>query len=137
MTVTITRRLEIDAGHRLQNHESKCRHTHGHRYGFSVTCTAPELDKIGRVIDFSVIKKDLGGWLDDKWDHAFIFEKGDPIESFLRAHDQRRYELDCAPTAENIAQHFLLVARRLMHKHGIEVVKVVVMETPNCFAEAT
>lgn len=76
---TITRRLEIDAGHRLMNHESKCRNVHGHRYVFEVTVGAENLDGSGRVIDFGVVKQELGGWLDEHWDHGFIYQRGDPV----------------------------------------------------------
>ena len=41
----ITRRMPaVDAGHRLQRHESKCRSLHGHRYEFELTVEAAELD---------------------------------------------------------------------------------------------
>jgi len=137
VTITITRRLEIDMGHRLMGHESKCRHPHGHRYAFMVTVSAKELDKVGLVIDFGVIKSELGGWLDEHWDHAFMYQNGDPIGDFLDVHDHRRFMVTVPPTAENIAEIFLNVARDLMHPHGIEVEKVVCWETPNSFAEAS
>jgi 6-pyruvoyltetrahydropterin/6-carboxytetrahydropterin synthase len=136
VSVSITRKLEIDTGHRLMGHESKCRNVHGHRYVFMVTCTAPDLDAVGRVIDFSVIKSVLGGWLDKYWDHAFIYQNGDPIGVWLRTYDQRCYEFESPPTAENIAQFFLGRAQDLMAPYEIEVTKVVVWETPNCYAEA-
>ena len=61
--VRITRRLEIDSGHRLMKHEGKCRNYHGHRYVFEATVEGPGLDEVGRIVDFSVIKERLGGWL--------------------------------------------------------------------------
>lgn len=133
--ITITRKLEIDAGHRLVNHESKCSNVHGHRYVFEVECTAPDLDAIGRVIDFSVIKDELGTWLDDNWDHGFIYEAGDHLGEFMKEHS-KCYAMDRAPTAENLAAHFLIVARQRMAKFGIDVVSIKLWETPNCFAIA-
>ena len=35
--VTITRRLEFDAGHRIPHHANQCRHLHGHRYALEIT----------------------------------------------------------------------------------------------------
>jgi len=134
--ITITRRLEIDAGHRLVGHESKCRNVHGHRYVFEVEATSTKLDKVGRVVDFSVLKETLGGWLDEHWDHAFIYQAGDPIGDFLIAHDQRRFEMLAPPTAENIASFFLKQARALMSTTEIDVVSATVHETPNCRAVA-
>lgn len=135
--ITITRRLEIDTGHRLMGHESKCRNVHGHRYVFEVEVSAPELDKVGRVIDFSVIKTELGGWLDEHWDHAFIYQKGDPIEAFLKAEDQRHFMMLVPPTAENIGALFKGVAQDLMTPHGIKVNSIRVWETPNCVAHVS
>lgn len=134
--ITITRKLEIDAGHRLQNHESKCRNVHGHRYVFEVECTAIGLDSIGRVIDFSVIKAELGGWLDEHWDHGFIYEQGDRLGGMMGEHS-KVYEMPSTPTAENMAAYFLAKARFLMAVHSIEVVSVKLWETPNCYALAT
>lgn len=134
--ITITRRLEIDAGHRLRDHEGKCRNVHGHRYRFDVTVLAPKLDALGRVIDFSVIKAKLGGWLDAHWDHACIVEDGDPLLDWLRGNDARYYVTLVPPTAENLAAIVLAVARGLLRPHDIEVVRVRCYETPNCWSDA-
>ena len=136
MIPPITRRLEIDAGHRLQKHESKCRHVHGHRYVFEVTCAADELDEVGRVIDFSVVKEKVGGWLDEALDHGFIVERSDPIAEML-APITKLYVMPSPPTAENLAVLVLAQARELLEGNGLRVVRVVCYETPNCWAEAT
>ena len=135
--ITITRKLEFDAGHRLMKHESKCANTHGHRYVVEVTATAPDLDAVGRVIDFGVLKAELGTWLDDNWDHGFIYEKGDPIGDFLAVHDQRRFEVLWAPSAENMALFLLKKFNEMMAHHNITILLVKLWETPNCFAVAT
>lgn len=75
----ITRRFEFDMGHRVHGHESKCAYLHGHRYCVNVTCTAPSLDAIGRVIDFSVIKSAVGTWIDANWDHNVMLHEDDPL----------------------------------------------------------
>ena len=135
MPIEITRRLEIDAGHRLLKHEGKCRHVHGHRYVFDVTVSAEKLDEVGRVIDFGEVKRVLGGWLDDNWDHGFILGPDDPLLFWLEEHEMKRFVLAWAPTAENIASYFFTVASELMGRAGISVTKVRVWETPNCWAE--
>ena len=35
--ISITRRLEFDAGHRIPDHRSQCRNLHGHRYVLEIT----------------------------------------------------------------------------------------------------
>ena len=131
----ITRRLEIDAGHRLLKHAGKCRHVHGHRFVFDVTVSAEQLDEVGRIIDFGEVKRILGGWLDEHWDHGFILTADDPLREFLQTHELKHYVLPWAPTAENIATYFFKQARDLMRQVGIDVVTVRVWETPNCWAE--
>lgn len=134
---TVTRRLEIDAGHRLVGHESKCAHLHGHRYAFEIMCSAPKLDDIGRVVDFSVIKAKVGTWLDEHWDHAFLFREDDPLlPKIIEAGEHRIFVLDVNPTAENLAAFLLAAAQILMFSDLIRVESVICYETPNCYAIA-
>jgi 6-pyruvoyltetrahydropterin/6-carboxytetrahydropterin synthase len=135
-TTTVTRLLEFDAGHRLLNHESKCAHAHGHRYRAEVTCTAPNLDKVGRVIDFGVIKQHLGQWIDDNWDHAFLVNRDDDITlEYLRRTGQRHWPVEGEPSAEILARVLFFKALELLSGHGVTVTSVKLWETPNCFAE--
>jgi len=131
---TISRRLEIDAGHRLIDHEGKCAHVHGHRYVFEVFVRASQLDHVGRVIDFSVVKERVGGWLDMHWDHGFLAQEGDPIIDWLSVHAQKLYVLPVPPSAENLAAYVFEVARRALEPE-VQVVAVRCHETPNCYAE--
>lgn len=133
--IEITRRLEIDAGHRLMQHESKCRNVHGHRYAFEITVGAEALDEVGRVIDFGKVKQIVGGWLDDNWDHAMIVQEGDPIVDWLKANDQKLYVIASPPSAENLARYFLLAAAKLLAVFGIRVISVRCYETPNCWSD--
>ena len=133
--ISITRRLEIDAGHRLVNHEGKCRHLHGHRYVFQVTCTADELDDVGRVIDFGVIKTKVGNWLDAFLDHGMILQRGDPLAEVLAEADQKVFMMDEPPTAENLAKLVWDRADQILCNYPINVLKVRCHETPNCYAD--
>lgn len=139
--ITITRRLEFDAGHRVMNHESKCATLHGHRYVIEIEATSPELDSIGRVIDFSVLKQKIAPWLDEKWDHNVILFKDDAetiaaLSSIPRKKDP--FISDFNPTAENMASYLLKeICPSLLSGTGVTVTKIRVHETPNCFAEAS
>ncbi len=139
--ITCTRRLEWDAMHRIPLHESKCRAFHGHRYAAEVTCVAPSLDQLGRVIDFGVVKERVGGWIDQHWDHTAILMKDDPEATALADANQRLgrpvYWMDAHPTAEQMAHELSLVAQKLLMDTGITVVKIRLWETPNGSAEWT
>src|SRR5262245_33453245 len=75
--VSATRRLQFSAGHRVFQHESKCANIHGHNYVVLLHAEADRLDKIGRVIDFSVLKAKFGTWIEDWWDHGMIYWERD------------------------------------------------------------
>lgn len=131
----IIRRLEFDAGHRLQNHEGKCKNMHGHRYVAHVEVSSDLLDGCGRVIDFSAVKEIVGGWIDEHWDHSFIVERSDcwAIDA-LSGLGSSHFVMGAAPTAENMSKHLFDVASALLLDHGVRVTGVVLWETPNCCA---
>ena len=57
----ITRRLEFDAGHRIPDHASQCRHLHGHRYALEITLSGDTIKRDGSpvngmVMDFGDVK---------------------------------------------------------------------------------
>lgn len=137
---TIVRRFTFDAGHRVYGHESKCASIHGHTYTVEVTVTSDDLDKIGRVIDFSVVKDVCGSWIDENLDHGMLLYAGDPLlkqwaTGFGDDQDHKYYLMDSNPTAENIAKLLFENFDRFLYAYGVRVTKVVVWETPNCRAE--
>ena len=106
----ITRRLEFDAGHRIPDHRSLCRHLHGHRYALEVTVGGEILThdgdpRNGMVLDFSEIKTLMNSEIISQWDHAFLGYKNDvQVLALLNAiPDHRTVVLDVVPTAENLA----------------------------------
>ena len=139
--VTCVRRIQFCSGHRVMNHESKCRNVHGHNYVAYFHAVAPQLDSIGRVIDFSVLKDRLGGWIDKHWDHAFIINELD--RELLNAlncveHEKPLFVAPFNPTAEEMAKHLLYeIAPIELKGTGVTIVKVVLWETENCFVEVS
>lgn len=126
---------DISVGHRVTNHESKCRHLHGHNYRIHFHCEAPSLDQIGRVIDFSVIKSTLCMWLEDTWDHHFLIWEQDPLKNVLKDIDPTVVVVPFNPTAENIAIHLVEnIAPELLAGTGVTLVECIVEETRKCSA---
>ena len=133
---TCTRRLEFDAGHRVLKHEGKCRHVHGHRYRVDITVSAPELDAVGRVVDFSVIKDVVGTWLDDEMDHGYPHHPDDEFAVTLKEMGMKTFEMSTAypnPTAENLCLLIASFAKDRLRDLTVESVRV--YETPNCWAD--
>lgn len=138
MSVTCTRRIQFCAGHRVYNHESKCRNLHGHNYVALFTADAP-LDSLGRVIDFSVLKERIGGWIDFNWDHGFLVWEDDTEALFAVGSipGQKVYQMPYNPTAENMAKYLLeRICPGLLEGTGVRVTGVRIWETENCYAEA-
>jgi 6-pyruvoyltetrahydropterin/6-carboxytetrahydropterin synthase len=141
--ITCTRIIGFDMGHRVYKHESKCSHPHGHRYTAEITAVAPELDPQGRIIDFSVLKEKIGGWIDANWDHGFMLFEQDPAFAIMRNFpdvqgDLRVFTVPFNPTAENIAAHLgEVVCPMLMKDTGILINHIRLYETPNGYVDWT
>lgn len=148
MTISITRRLEWDYGHRVLGHEGKCKHLHGHRGVAEITVKAETLDSLGRVIDFSVIKKEVGGWIDANWDHSILLNPDDPLYQQCKEMDVWGgkepflfeaglvFKANTNPTAENMATFLLYKSVELLAPYHIQVLHIRVYETPNSWADA-
>lgn len=134
---TAVRIIKFDAGHRVVNHESKCRNFHGHEYKAEVFASAPYLDLLGRVVDFSVIKDRVGGFIDSHWDHAMLINAADPdLETFKTLDGgQKIYVCPYNPTAENIAADLFHRCKSLLDGTGVTVTKIKLWETSNCYVE--
>lgn len=143
----ITRRLEFDAGHRIPNHRSQCRHLHGHRYAIEITLAGEIISTAGAseegmVMDFSEVKAIAQQRLVDVWDHAFLVYAGDKtVVDFLRSLlDHKTVELDCVPTAENLAAEAFRIldpAYRDTFGNHLRLERVRLYETPNNWADAS
>jgi 6-pyruvoyltetrahydropterin/6-carboxytetrahydropterin synthase len=141
LKLLVSRRLHFSAGHRLVGHEGACAFLHGHNYVVFVHANG-QLDAVGRVIDFAVLKERVGGWIQENWDHGFIVAAHDTdarraLDAFTSGGlPQKTYVLDRNPTAENLAEYLALeVSPRVLHGTGVKVVRIVVQETENCTAE--
>ena len=142
----ITRRLEFDAGHRIPDHKSQCRHLHGHRYAIEITLAGDIINKDGNaangmVMDFSQVKELANLHLTSAWDHAFLAYKGDQaIVDFLTSlPGHKTVLLDCIPTAENLARtafRILDAVYRDTYGNHLRLHQVRLYETPNCWADA-
>jgi 6-pyruvoyltetrahydropterin/6-carboxytetrahydropterin synthase len=77
------------AAHSLRGYRGKCEDLHGHNYRVRLVVSGRELDKIGLLEDFTVLKRVLRGVV-DKLDHKHLNE--------LPPFDQIN------PSAENLAR---------------------------------
>ena len=143
--ISVTRRLEFDAGHRIPDHRSQCRNLHGHRYVLEITLTgdivqAPGESDNGMLMDFADIKRIAKTHVVDVWDHAFLVYEGDTaVRAFLDPiPGHKTVVLDRTPTAENLPAIIFEILAPHYHGHygaDLRLTRVRLYETPNCWAD--
>ena len=83
-------RGDFCASHILHGHEGKCKNLHGHTWKVEVIIASEKLDQVGRVVDFSVVKKQLYSFL-ETLDHVHLND----LPAFQGIN----------PSTENLAKH--------------------------------
>jgi 6-pyruvoyltetrahydropterin/6-carboxytetrahydropterin synthase len=143
--LTITKRLEFDAGHRIPQHGSQCRNLHGHRYALEITLQGDPIDdpgssEHGMLMDFSDVKEIAKSHLVDLWDHAFLVHVDDTQvrELLERIPGHKTVVLARVPTAENlVATAFEILAPLYSTRFGHHLVleRLRLYETPTNWAD--
>ncbi|TBL80329.1 6-carboxytetrahydropterin synthase QueD [Paenibacillus thalictri] len=95
----------------------KCQHTHGHTYTVNVTIAGDELDEIGFLIDFKMIKQAVH----DRYDHTL-----------LNDHAEYRSQF---PTTEVVAKEICNTIQSLLDSkpNRPQCLQVIVRETPTSY----
>jgi 6-pyruvoyltetrahydropterin/6-carboxytetrahydropterin synthase len=143
--ISITRKLEFDAGHRIPDHKSQCRNLHGHRYTVEITLVGEVIDREGcsdngMIMDFSDLKALAKQHLVDVWDHAFlVYEEDHVVREFLDSiPGHKTVIIDSIPTVENLARTAFGILKGVYldrYGTGLRLHRLVLHETPNCWAE--
>jgi 6-pyruvoyltetrahydropterin/6-carboxytetrahydropterin synthase len=136
--------IELDAGHRVPFHDSKCHNVHGHRYRVTAEVAAellvpPESQRsdAGMVVDFGVIKKVLVEEVHDPYDHQLMLWVKDPLIAVIGQHPLIPFvAIPCIPTAEELAAFWAgKVGARLRELDSrLQLVSLEVRETPTSTA---
>ena len=79
----------FSSAHNLRAYKGKCEELHGHNWKVEAAAESRDLDKIGMVMDFKLIKDELNRIL-DRFDHKYLNK--------LKPFDKIN------PTSENIAR---------------------------------
>ena len=140
----ITKEIGIDMGHRVPNHNSKCRNIHGHRYRIEVGVDDKVIQEKGTssegmVIDFTDLKKIMMKEIDERLDHGFMCYRGDialaaKFTALKNEFDMKIIFVDFIPTAENIAKYLFDLLEVNLKAVGIQLHHVRIWETPSSSA---
>lgn len=138
----ITKEIEIDMGHRVPNHKSKCRNLHGHRYKIEagvddkVITTSGSSDE-GMVIDFGDLKQIMMDVLDKGFDHGLVLYALDTYaKDFIRMSDDgmKIHFVGFVPTAENLAKYWFELLEPRLAERQIKLKHLKIWETPTSTA---
>lgn len=121
----VTKVIEFSYGHRLLEHQGKCRHLHDHNGMVEVDIDAQALDSMGMVIDFVRINEVVKHWIDANLDHRMLLCRIDPLVEMLQGAGEPMFIMEDNPTAENIAKLIWTSARN----EGLPVSEVRMWET--------
>lgn len=111
---SVTRTFTFEAAHQLPWHPGACKELHGHGYRLEVTVVGP-LNENGIVIDFADLRTVVEREVIARYDHRYL---NDILDN---------------PTAELIAQD----AWKRLEAAGLDVAKLRLWETADCFVEVT
>ncbi len=103
----------FSSAHFLEGYQGKCESLHGHNWKVEAEVKGKELDNLGMLIDFKILKEYLTKVLKEM-DHRLLND----IEEFKKTN----------PSAEFIARYVFKRLKRLLPK-GVNVSAVSVWET--------
>lgn len=107
----------FEAAHFIEGYAGKCARLHGHNWTVEAIIRGEELDELGMLVDFKILKAELKKILDD-FDHRFLNE----LETFAQEN----------PTAENIARKiYQRLAASEIFSGSTKLHAVKVHESPN------
>jgi 6-pyruvoyltetrahydropterin/6-carboxytetrahydropterin synthase len=119
MPFDITTERTFAASHQIWLYDGQLEPLHGHNWVVRVTVSAAKLDRIGVVMDFHDLERQLneivGGWHNRHLNDVQPFTGPGALN----------------PTAEHVAFH---VGRSLKLPDGVTVRSVEVLEAPGCWA---
>jgi 6-pyruvoyltetrahydropterin/6-carboxytetrahydropterin synthase len=106
----------FSSGHALRGYRGKCENVHGHNYRVRVTVEGPQLDSIGLLVDFTLLKQVMREII-GRLDHQFIND----LEPFRTVN----------PSAENLAKYFYDEMQRGLNNlpPGARITDAIVWET--------
>lgn len=84
MPYRVCKTIDVENGHMLSKHPSKCRYPHGHTRKVEFVLEAEDLDRNDMVCDFKVVEEVIGDYL-ETLDHALCVNTADPAYAQLRA----------------------------------------------------
>ncbi len=96
--------FEIEGGHFLSKHKSRCKNPHGHTRKIEVVLAAETLDENDMVCDFKALKAAIYDYI-DSFDHTMLVNTDSAHYEYLSQNFERVIPFDAIdPTTEAMAK---------------------------------
>lgn len=95
----LTVKAEFEAAHYIDGYKGKCQRLHGHNWVVEAVVSGRELDELGMLVDFKVLKSALNEVLDEL-DHRYLNELPIFATKNPTAENLARYIFECLSTSE-------------------------------------
>lgn len=123
--ISICKRFEFDAAHRLPLHKGKCVNLHGHRFILDVEVSGDinedeRSEEYGMIIDFGTLKNIVNEHVISRMDHTFL------------------NDLFVYPTAEFMVPNIVSRLSKVIYSlyfGRVKLIRVRLYETPTSYAE--
>lgn len=142
----IRKQFKFEGAHIVRDCSSdRCKKSlHGHSYITEVFFTSDGIDNGGMVMDFGLMKKTIGDFI-DSFDHCYsVWDREDKhFKEFIKENSARWIEMPVTPSAEMYALMFFFVIDRIIKntvfqngEKNVRLHSVRVHETATGYAEA-
>lgn len=143
--MVIRKKYKFENAHVVRNcYSDRCKYSvHGHSYIVEVFLEANGLDNAGMILDFGVLKNEVGDFI-DSFDHAVCIwkEDNDQYVKFMQENSDRHITMPVSPSAENLSYLMYVFIRTILYNthldNGEDIISlksVRVHETATGYAE--
>ena len=142
--VSINRTENFEIAHNLYPYDGKCFNLHGHSYKVTVEISGPQIEPLGMITDFNILKQIMKEVIPD---HAYIYDKRllttdvgydkniiPELIPLLEKYGMNVVGYDCTTTCENLVQIWANAINEKLYDLGykdIFVSKLTANETQN------
>ena len=131
--ISITKKIEFEAAHRISNYPGPCSEIHGHTYKLEVTVSGLISPKTDLVMDFKSLKEILQKTVIARVDHTLILKSSRENQTIFSSYPGKITWMESEPTAEQML--LWMVSAITPHlPSGVSLLKLKLYETSGSFA---
>lgn len=131
--ITLTKKFEFEAAHRISNYEGLCREIHGHTYKLEVTISGPIDPETDMILDFKTFKCLVKTSVIEQFDHALLLKDNKENRKLFEHYSGKITWMKTEPTAERMLQGMADTLQRLIPPPA-QLDSLLLYETSNSFA---